>query len=114
MAVNPRLALTHAAPPAPAPQTVTATPAPQGDGRDMAGTINTMAAAFVAHAAPVVTQQILPVLQRDAALHKAVGSAVGTSVARELKPYVVVATVAVAGAAGVYAWRALTRPRRRR
>ena len=65
------------------------------------GMLDQIAGALVKHARPVLVQDLLPAVQRDARMQDRVGAAIGQSMAAELRPWLVVGVGALAIVAAV-------------
>lgn len=59
----------------------------------MKQTFDEIARTFVEHAKPVVLDDILPRLQADEKLHKALGNAMGETFAERIAPWVIFGTL---------------------
>lgn len=78
-------------------------PAPPAD-----GTVGQLVSQFISQAKPVVIDEILPIVTRDPALQKNLGTAAGHAIGDRIAVPVAIATVAVVGVAGLAAWKMLT------
>ena len=70
------------------------------------GMLDQIAGALVKHARPVLLEDVLPVVRSDVQMQQRIGAAIGKSMADELRPWIVIGTVASIAltAVGVAQW----------
>ena len=72
------------------------------------GMLDQIAQALTRHAGPMLARDVLPIVQRDAALQTRVGQAAGVAMASTLKPWVIAGASALAVLAVIEGYRFYT------
>ena len=72
------------------------------------GMLDQIAQALTRHAGPMLARDVLPIVQRDAALQARVGQAAGVAMAATLKPWVIAGASALAVLAVIEGYRFYT------
>lgn len=70
------------------------------------GMLDQIAGALVKHARPMLLEDVLPVVRSDVQMQQRIGAAIGKTMADELRPWIVIGTVASIAltAVGVAQW----------
>ena len=72
------------------------------------GMLDQIAQALTRHAGPMLARDVLPIVQRDEALHTRVGQAAGVAMADRLRPWVIAGASALALLAVIEGYRFYT------
>ena len=94
------------APAVPLPETIRVGKDGRIEGAD--GMLDQIAQALTRHAGPMLARDVLPIVQRDEALHTRVGQAAGDAMAAKLKPWVIAGASALAILAAIEGYRLYT------